>query len=382
MTTTDAVRYIRVKIEDFPFAPAIRAYGNVAILGLATPPATPPTGFLQPNIPTLFTDISEARTLAAGPLGEAVATALVQEPGPSEVWAVRLTDGSDGSLDSALAKVATLNVQLVAIADTPLVNTAADDQEAAPTSAIVKLAEHVAAVAGDGMERMGVAMLGKGDTDPGIVTDALATERMVYVAHKSDDDVAAAVAGTIAGYEPHISLLLKQVKVSSEAFSAQELLSINGSEGANSGGPGGKGVNWLVDPPLIPGKGVFLGEGYTGNSKPGGKKYIDIVRTVDDITFRLKAQLIGSIGNLRISRAGLRGLVAQMETVLEPLRRAEVIDSYEITVPILVLLDKPQPTPQDEILIKKARAERAVEALVQIKYAGAVHRINITLKFE
>ncbi|MFI8961915.1 hypothetical protein ACIGO8_07350 [Streptomyces sp. NPDC053493] len=382
MTTTDPVRYIRVKIEDFPFAPANRAYGNVAILGLATPPATPPDTFVQPNVPTLFTDVNDARTLATGPLGEAVATALVQEPGPSEVWAVRLADSSDGALDAALARVATLNVQLVAVANTPLVRTSGDDEQSAPTPAIVKLAEHVDAVAGDGMERIGVAMLGKGDTNPGIVEGKLATERMVYVAHKSDEDVAAAVAGTIAGYEPHISLLLKQVKVSSEPFSAQDVLTINGAEGENSGGPGGQGVNWLVDPPLIPGKGVFLGEGYTGNAKPGGKKYIDIVRTVDDITFRLKAQLIGSIGNLRISRAGLRGLVAEMETVLEPLRRAAVIDSYEIVLPILVLLDKPQPTPQEENLIKKARAERAVEALVRITYAGAVHRINITLKFE
>ena len=40
-----------------------------------------------------------------------------------------------------------------------------------------------------------------------------------------------------------------------------------------------------------------MGEGYTGN--PGGKKYIDIVRTIDDVSFRLKAQLIKSIGAIR-----------------------------------------------------------------------------------
>ncbi|MFJ2556310.1 MULTISPECIES: hypothetical protein [unclassified Streptomyces] len=379
---TDPVRYVRVKTGGVPFAPATRAYGNIAILGLVDPPATPPDDFVQPNVPTLIVDTGVARRIATGPLGDAVATALVQEPGPSEVWAVRLTDATSASLDAAFAEVATLDVQLVALADTPLVNTAAAGVTAVPTPAIVRLAEHVSAPAGDGLERMGIAMLRKGDADPAVVSGTLVTDRMVYMAHKSDEDVAAAVAGTIAGYEPHVSLLLKKVKVSSGAFSAADILKINGSEGKDSGGPGGFGVNWLVDPPLIPGAGVYLGEGYTGDHGPGAKKYIDMVRTVDDITFRLKAQLIASIGNLRISRSGLRGLVAEMETVLEPLRRAEVIDSYEIVVPILVLLDKPQPSPVEEGLILKARTERAAEAMVKVVYAGAIHRINIALNFE
>ncbi|MFS8197510.1 hypothetical protein ACLVWQ_02365 [Streptomyces sp. CWNU-52B] len=369
------VRYVRVKTEGVPFAPAVRSYGNVAVVGVANPPDVVPPDFLRPNTPYLFTDVAEARRIAAGPLGEAVATALVQEPGPGQVWGVRLAQPN--AHDDAFAKVATLDVQLVVVAGTEL---AAAGTPPVSTPAIVKLAEHVSAPAADGMERMGVAMLAKGRSDPSVVTGTLASERMVYVAHKSDEDVAAAVAGTIAGYEPHVSLLLKQVKVSSGAFTAQELIALNGSEGESSGGPAGKGVNWLVDPPLIPGSGVYLGEGYTGS--PGTKKYIDIVRAVDDITFRLKARLIGTIGNLRISRSGLRGLVAELETVLEPLRRAEVIEEYEVVVPILALLDKPQRTPAEDALIQAAQTERAAEAMVRVDYAGAVHRINVTLKFD
>jgi len=52
------------------------------------------------------------------------------------------------------------------------------------------------------------------------------------------------------------------------------------------------------------------------------------VRTIDDISFRLKATLIQAIGNLRISRSGLRALVSEMTAVLEPLRQREVIESY------------------------------------------------------
>ncbi|MFE7580852.1 hypothetical protein ACFU5Y_04705 [Streptomyces gardneri] len=372
------VRYVRVKTEGVPFAPAVRAYGNVGIIGIATPPASPPSDFLAPNVPTLFTDVNEARRIATGPLGDAIATALVQEPGPSEVWGVRLAQAN--TYDDALAKMGTVNVQLVLFAGTALSVTTPTGGQPTPTPAIVKLAEHVDAPVADGMERIGVAMLAKGASDPAVVVGSLVSERMVYVAHKSNEDVAAAVAGTIAGYEPHVSLLLKKVKVSSDPFSAQELVKLNGSEGPDNGGPAGKGVNWLVDPPLIPGAGVYLGEGYTGS--PGDKKYIDIVRTVDDITFRLKARLIGTIGNLRISRSGLRGLVAEMETVLEPLRRAEVIEEYEIVVPILALLDKPQRTPLEDRLVQDAQTERAAEAMVRVDYAGAIHRINITLKFD
>ncbi|MEU8761578.1 hypothetical protein [Streptomyces sp. NPDC048659] len=378
-TPDSPVRYVRVRVEGVPFAPATRAYGNVAVVGVANLPASdPPDDFLQPNVPRLYTDVNEARRTAAGPLGEAIATALVQQPGPSEVWGVRMAQPS--SYDDALAKVGTLNVQLVVVADTELALTAPAGGPPVPSPGIVKLAQHVSGPAADGMERMGVAMLAKGASDPAVVTGSLATERMVYVAHKSDEDVAAAVAGTIAGYPPHISLLLKQVKVSSAPFSAEEIIRLNGSEGPGTRGPQGKGVNWLVDPPLIPGSGVYLGEGYTG--LPATKKYIDIVRTVDDVTFRLKARLIGTIGNLRISRSGLRGLVAEMETVLEPLRRSEVIEGYEIVVPLLALLDKPQRTPAEDDLVRAAQTERAAEAMVRVDYAGAVHRIDVSLMFD
>ncbi|UNZ22261.1 hypothetical protein HC362_32895 [Streptomyces sp. 891-h] len=328
---------------------------------------------MDPNKATLFTDVSNARAQAPGNLGEAVALALLQEPGPSAVWGVRLDAGQN--LDAAFEAVAALDVQFVVLANTPLTG------GATPTPAIVKLAEYVSSPALDGMERMGVAMLGKGDFDPTVVAGTLSTERMIYVAHKSADDVAAAVAGTIAGYEPHVSMLLKKVKVRSEPFTAQELLTLNGTE-TPDGGPAGRGVNWLVNPPLIPGEGIYLGEGYTGASDPKEKKYIDIVRTVDDITFRLKAQLIQTIGSLRISRSGVRALVAETEAVLEPLRRREVIEGYDIVVPALTLLDKPQLSATEQKLLDEIKRKRAVEVMVQVVYAGAIHRLNITLRFE
>ena len=231
---------------------------------------------------------------------------------------------------------------------------------------------------------LGVAMLAKGLADitgSNVLSGTLANERMVYVAHKSDQDVAAAVTGAIAGWPPNTSMLLKQVSVDNTPFTYTEIDAINGTEVFTSG-PAGKGVNWLVHPALIPGSGVYLGEGYTGN--PAGKKYIDIVRTIDDISFKLKARLIRYIGVAQISRSGLRALVLQMEAELDPQVAAGVINSYSIVVPILNLLDLPPASLSDQQLqaIHDAEAQRVIQVLITVEYAAAIHRLAITLKFE
>jgi hypothetical protein len=283
------------------------------------------------------------------------------------VWAVRINPTEvANALPNALAEVAKLDVQIVTLANTPLVSSTVGQTE------IELLSTHVDTVSktgSDGKERIGVAMLGNG-VSPTVITAKMSTARMVVVAHKSTEDAAAAVAGTIAGYEPHISLLLKQVSLGmDQLFSDAEIDVFNTAR-----------VNWLTDPSLLPGKGLFMGEGYTlGTDMP----YIDIVRTIDDISFRLKAQLIRSIGTLRISRAGLRTLVLQMTAVLEPLKQREVIDSYVVFLPLLVLLDKDPASLTDVELqqIHNARASRTVDAIVTVEYAGAIHRLNINLIF-
>ncbi len=372
------VRYIRVKPVADLFAPAVRAFGNVAIVGRVTPPATPPADLLAVGAAAVFTDPGEARRRAPGDLGDAISLAFAQSPGPTQVTGVRV-DSAAPDWRAGLDLLGTRDVQLVALANAPL-----DTAAAAANGAVRLLAEHVAAVSatgGDGKERIGIAMLEKGATDPTIVGGALASERMVYIAHKSDEDVAAAVAGTVAGYEPHISMLLKKVAVDSAPFTAAEIDQLNGSETFASG-PAGLGVNWLVDPALIPGQGNYLGEGYTGD--PGGKKYIDVVRTIDNVSFLLKAQLVRSVGNVRVSRSGLRALGAQLEAVLDPLIRQGVIEGFDIVIPILTLLDRPPASLSAAELqqVNDAQSQRVVEVLVAVDYAGAIHRVAVTLRFE
>jgi len=372
-----AVRYITVTPVTNLFKPATRAFGDIAIVGATDADATGPTNIPVPvTNPDSVTHKSNAAgknkpvddvAWFKGALGRSVRLALGQNPGPTTVYAIKLGAGANALAD-ALTEVAKLDVQIVVLANTPLVSAAQGRTE------VEALAAHVNGVSntgGDGKERIGVAMLGKNITDPAVVTAAMSINRMVLVAHRSDDDVAAAVAGVIGGHQPHISLLLKQVQVGmDDLFSDSEIDAFNTAR-----------INWLTDPTLIPGKGVYMGEGYTlGASQP----YIDIVRVIDDISFRLKAVLIASIGELRISRAGLRALSSQMSAVLEPLRQQEVIDQYDVFLPLLVLLDKDPASLTDVELqmIHDARVARSVDAIVAIKYAGAIHRLQITLKFE
>lgn len=307
----------------------------------------------------------------AGALGQSVKTAFAQTPGPTTVWAIA-TDPADGPSANAngLAVAAKINAQIVVLARTPLLGKGAG-QGLSDIEALASHCNTVSNTGADGMERIGVAMLGPGVTDTTLISPTIAQNRITMIAHHSRDDAAAAMAGVIAGYPPHISMLLKQVSVDvDDVFSDSEIDAFNTAR-----------INWITRTPLIPGAGVYLGEGYTlGADQP----YIDIVRTIDEISFDLKAALIRSIGVLRVTRGGLRALSAQMVAVLQPLQDGGVIDSYVVFFPLLVLLDKPPQSLTDVELqeIHNAQATRAVPSIVTVEYAGAIHRLNITLKFE
>lgn len=387
-----AVRYITVTPVTKLFKPVTRAFGDIAIVGDSTGtgpsktpiPITNPDSVSHPANTTAGANGKPVDDTAwfAGDLGASVRKAFEQEPGPTTIWAVRMESAAvqpnrDTALANALVEVGKLDVQIVVLANTPLTPTAG-------RAAIERLAGHAVTVSrdgGDGKERIGVAMLGKGissltftPTGGGapqdLITANMVSPRMVLVAHNSSEDAAAAVAGAIAGYEPHVSLLLKPLKLNMDTvFSDSEVDVLNSNR-----------VNWITDPVLMPGKGYYMGEGYTlGANMP----YIDIVRTVDDVSFRLKAALINSIGDLRVSRSGLRALVSQMTAVLEPLKQREVVEGYDVFLPLLVLLDKDPSTLTDVELqqINNAQNSRTVEAIVSVDYAGAIHRLNITLKF-
>ncbi|MGA5823982.1 hypothetical protein ACPC54_39820 [Kitasatospora sp. NPDC094028] len=299
----------------------------------------------------------------------AIRTAFGQSPPPTKVWGVQVDYAATAAQwETALGEVDKLDVQIVLLAGVPL--------NSGNAATLGQLASHVSDPGlGDGKERIGVAML-----DPTLaVADAVKlnaapvkNERMVLVAHKSDDDVAAAMAGVIAGYRPHISLLLKPINIRmTELFSDPDIDVLDAGL-----------VNWITSPVLLPGQALYLGEGYTSDSSHD-KKYIDIVRTIDDVNFRIKAALIEAIGNLRISRVGLRSIVTIVQSVLSPLVSQGVIEGFNVVIPLLVLLDRDPASlsPAETQEIATARADRTVDMTIEVVYAGAIHRLTINLDF-
>ncbi|MFI6448366.1 hypothetical protein [Kitasatospora sp. NPDC050543] len=427
-----AVKYIDVKASSDLFAPAVRAFGDIAIIGRSgfgtaaakpedigspaeaaksfpnaltrlsgdaakdspaiTVPVDLPVGAAvrigvaadtEVRTVTKSEDAGGNRTLTlnraldrehkAGAVVEhesdllrAISAVFRQSPPPTRVWGVQVDFGSP-LWDAALDEVGMLDVQIVALANMPL-NDANKDT-------LGRLADHVKNAGGDGKERIGVAMLDRDlPVDKMVEQNAapVKNERMVLVAHRSPDDVAAATAGVIAGYRPHISLLLKPINVAMTGpFADSDVTLLDDAR-----------INWITSPVLLPGHAQYLGEGYTADES-GGKKYIDVVRTLDDVNFRIKAQLIRAIGNLRVSRVGLRSVVTLVESVLAPLVQQEVIEDFAVVIPLLVLLDKDpvQLNPAEEQKLKDARSTRSVPMTVSVVYAGAIHRLTIDLVF-
>lgn len=373
------VRYITVTPVTNFFKPATRAFGNVAIIGQATGsgPVDTPIEITNPGEVQSPAHVDGTGDPIVGPveganwfegdLGSAVRVAFQQTPGPSKVVAIKVADITDAAqLTTAFTALSTLNVQIVALANTPLTDTSGGAE-------LDALAGHVNTVSnsgGDGKERIGVAMLGNGITDVSLITGTMSSDRMTIVAHNSDEDAAAAYAGCIAGYPPHISLLLKPVALNmDQQFTDGEISAFDDAR-----------INWLTDPLLIPGKALMMGESYTlGPDKP----YVDIVRVIDDISFRLKAMLISAIGNLRISQPGIRSVESQVAGVLQPLVQNQVITHFDVFTPLLSILDK---APDDRSAVEaqqltNARNARTVSSMVSVVYAGAIHRLNLTLNF-
>jgi hypothetical protein len=195
--------------------------------------------------------------------------------------------------------------------------------------------------------------------------------------------VAAAVAGTIARYDPWISLVMKPLTgiAQSESFTDSELAVWLDPEAQ---GIVQARVNDVRDPEFLAGAGLVMGEGYTADGT-GQRLYIDIVRTIDDLAFRLKANLTNPnvIGTMRINRPGLTGLRTLISALLDSRVAVGEIDSYTVDIPLLGILQKDpaQRTPEERQQINTVQNSRRLEFSVSVDYAGAIHYLAVTLKF-
>lgn len=380
--------YIKVTIDTSGLRPAAtRAFGNVAVVG-----STGGFGAAVANAPVMVGSEAEARKLfadvdpgtgatAAGPLYHSVREVLQQQPGPSRVYAVATgEDGGKPDYAAGLAAVATAPVQLVCLA------------RVTDAAVLALLKTHVEDASSAGSKRIGVAMVDPALEVPGGQTFADAADaayaglkdgagRMVLAAARVAveggvpvTDVAACAMAAIAGYQPHISVLLKPVAEVTIPLPRQ----FTGTEVAQLAE---KAMLPLLDPEYIAGTGVFLGSGRAYNPIDPSRMYVDVVRVLDDIEFRLKAGLIGAIGNVRIDRLGMEGLRNKFDAILEPLRSARIIDGYTVDIPVLPILETQEAdrSPGAASTLTSTRTSRAVEVLVTVTYAGSVHFLDVKL---
>jgi hypothetical protein len=380
-----AYPYIEVHIDTSALQPvAQRAPGVVAVVGSSNAGS----GAVGPvhEVDTLEDALSlfastEPVTHAVVPttLYNSLELALLQDPKPSKIYGVKVTGTEYGTGLSALEAVD--DVTFVALANEPTVGTAPSG--ATPGTDLHALKEHVENMSAQGQKRIGVAMV-----DPTIaksseyvtnVETAIAglksdSSRMVMVAARgANGDVASAAMAAIAGYEPQISIVLKRIRgielSAGQGYGPAEIKQLSEA-----------GIDPVVSPSLIGGGGLYFGDGRTFTTDES-MLFVDVVRVLDDIDFRLKAGLIGSIGDARITKAGMTLVKARTEGILGPLERNAVIDEFSVRIPVLDILSVPESTwtTTEKTIVETARANRTVDMIVTITYGPAVHRLLVTL---
>jgi hypothetical protein len=390
-----AFPFVNVVIDTSGLVPAAqRSPGVVAVVGNAdgalAPPSTPLEITSHDDAIGLF-----GKNKAATALSTSLDLVLAQDPRPSKIYGVRTP--AVGSYAAALAGLeAADDVTFVCLAGETLVG--APTTGTTPATGLRALTEHVENTSNAGNRRMAVAMI-----DPAIARsatyakDVLATTsygslvsgtgRMILIAARGATtaagtttappaDAAAAAMGAIAGLAPSTSVVLKQVRGFTIPLNQQY---VPGEIGLLSSA----GVIPLIDPALIPGPGLFMGDGGTFSADPA-RNYVDIVRVLDDIEFRLRAGLIGTVGDSRITKAGLTTVRVRVEGILGPLQQAAVIDDFSVVIPLLSILGLPESarTAADQAQVVTARQTRQVSVLISVTYGPAVHRLNVTLSPE
>jgi hypothetical protein len=380
---TAAFPFVEVRIDTSGLQPtATRSPGVIAVVGNSS------AGAAAANLPLtvdnaaqaaeLFATVSSEGVVTPTPLYRSLAIALLQDPRPSKIYGVKV---SGGDYAAALASLeAADDVTFVSLAEETEVGTPTAE---GPPTGLHALKEHCEQMSAQGQKRIGVAMIdsttAKSATYVADVSGVISSlqsdsSRMVMIAARgATGDAATAAMAAIAGYEPHISMVLKRVRgfampVESQ-YSPTEIIGLSDEN-----------IIPIIDPALIVGESLHFAEGRCFTTD-ASLLYIDIVRVLDDIDFRLKAGLIGLIGDARITKFGMTRLANRAAGILGPLKRSSVIADFAVTIPVLDILSIPETawTPTDGAIVATARENREVDMFVSITYGPAVHRLKVTL---
>lgn len=387
-TVPAAFPFIEVRIDTSALTPvAQRAPGVIAVVGKT--PAGANGGSAAVNKPFPVETLDDAATLFAkkNPNGSVAGTALydslklamLQDPKPSKIYGVRVDADNYAAALSSLE--AADDVTFVSLANETTVGAAAGGGN--PATNLMALKDHVESMSAQGQKRLGVAMINpataKSSTYVADVTAAANTlksdsSRMVLIgARGATADTGTAAMAAIAGFPPHISMVLKKVR--GLAMPTETQYSPSEIKGLSEAG-----IIPIIDPALIVGESLHFAEGRCFTSD-ASLLYIDIVRVLDDIDFRLKAGLIGLVGDARITKSGLTRVKTRVDGILGPLKVNSVITDFSVDIPVLNILNLPESvwTATESTLVADARANRTVDMFVSVTYGPAVHRLKVTL---
>ncbi|MBY8870441.1 hypothetical protein K7640_01120 [Micromonospora sp. PLK6-60] len=386
MPVTAAFPYIEVRIV--PPAPPLaqRSPGVVAVVGKA--PANADGGAAAANTPVRIETLDDAVTnfarrnagnVVRNALYNSLELALSQDPRPAKVYGVKVS-GDDyaaalGGLEAAD------DVTMVSLANEATVGNPAAG--ANPPTGLHALKAHVESMSAAGQARIGFAMTDPAATkSPTYVADTVAavaglkssTSRMMMVAARGvDGDAATAAMAAVAGLPVHYSIVLKKVRGLAVPIARQySPAEIKGLSEAD--------IVPLIDPDMIVGESLHFADGRLFTTD-ASLMYVDLVRTLDQIKFMLRAGLIGLIGDARITKPGMTLLKTQVEGILGPLKRSAVIDDYTVQIPVLDILSLPESARDttDNAIVTAARADRTVDLVVTVTYGPAVSRLLVTL---
>lgn len=387
-TVPAAFPFIEVRIDTSALTPvAQRSPGVIAVVGKTKVGAD--GGSASVNKPFAIDTLDQAAELFAKKNADGTVTetdlyaslkiAMLQDPKPSKIYGIRI-EGDNYAAGLASLEAAD-DVTFVSLANE--VRITIPGAGAAATDGLKALKDHVENMSAQGQKRIGVAMIDPAtEKSNTYVTDVTATvtslkstvSRMVMIAaRRTTGDAATAAMAAIAGYDPQISVVLKKVRGLS--MSVENQYSPSEIKGLSEAG-----IVPIIDPALIVGESLHFAEGRCFTTD-ASLLYIDIVRVLDDIDFRLKAGLIGAIGDSRITKEGMTMLKARVEGILGPLKRNNVIVDFSIEIPVLDILRIPETawTATDKTIVETARANRTVDMFVSVTYGPAVHRLKVSL---
>lgn len=386
MAVPAAFPFVEVKIVPPPPPFAQRSPGVVAVVGKA--PGDADGGSAPANTPVRIETLEDAVTnFARRQSGNVVRNALynsleiafLQDPRPSKVYGVKVSGDNYAAALSGLE--AADDVTMVSLAGE--VTVGAEAAGATPPTGLQALKAHVETMSAQGQRRLGFAMVDPATAKgPTYVTDVVddvnplksTTSRMVMIAARgATSDAATAAMAAVAGLPVHHSIVLKKLRgVTMPVAKQYSPAEIKGLSEAN--------IVPIIDPALITGESLHFADGRLFTTD-ASLLHVDLIRTLDDIEFRLRARLIGMIGDARITKPGMTMLKTQVDGILGPLKRQAIIDEYLIEIPVLDILSIPESarTATDNAIVTDARANRTVDLVVTITYGPAVSRLLITL---